>query len=586
MVHVQWPGGRRHRRAAWRPVLVVVGAAVLLAMSSVAFARWTINGVGAAVARTGPFDLVGTQPTAHATEQDVSVSWEQSRLIGRWLGNYRAGGYRVRRYDTTGRPQDTSTACSGRLAGREATVHCIEHGVPEGTWNYSVTPVLGGWTGAEGPRTAVTVKAATATLTSPADGSATLDRRPTLRGTMANASVGITVTISRGRVLGSATQTLPATAAGRSWSAQPVGDLPEGAYTVRVRQTDRAGHTTWSPPSTFTVDTTPPATTDDTVAISEEWKQTGQSVALRPTDPGGSGLAATYFTTDGSTPTTGSTQGNSVNVREGVHVIRYFSVDKAGNTEAVRTATERIRVDETVPNAATLGRLPDLVRNGQVLAGNGDDALSGVARVIYEICADAACASWMPIGSSTAGPNYSLVWRGQPTDGSYQVRISALDAASNTTSSTPQTVRVDNTAPTVTNVTSIGGDGTLAVGDVLLVEMSEPLDSASLPAEGSLKLSRPSGDGTTMTISGLTQGPVDTGTAAWVADGASVTYSGALTLIDNGRRVRFTVGSCDSGCGDVIAGAEGTLHFDPAASMRDPAGNAASGTPPSTLTLF
>ncbi|HET7516518.1 MAG TPA: hypothetical protein VFN05_02230, partial [Actinomycetes bacterium] len=46
----------------------------------------------------------------------------------------------------------------------------------EGTWRYAVTPVLGGWTGTEGPRTAVGIEAAAAvTVTSPEDGGATRD---------------------------------------------------------------------------------------------------------------------------------------------------------------------------------------------------------------------------------------------------------------------------------------------------------------------------------------------------------------------------------------------------------------------------
>lgn len=209
-----------------------------------------------------------------------------------------------------------------------------------------------------------------------------------------------------------------------------------------------------------------------------------------------------------------------------------------------------------------------------------------MARAIYEYCPDAACASWTPIGSSTAGPAYPLVWREQPADGSFQVRTSVLDAAGNTSTSAPQTIRVDNTAPTVADVTSAGSDGTIEAGDALTIDLSEPLDSASLPAESTLTLSRSSDTSTTIAIPGLTHGQVDTGTTAWVTDGASVTYSGALTIIENGRGVRFTIGTCDAGCGNAVAGDAGTLRFDPAASLRDLAGNAATGTRPATLTLF
>ena len=62
------------------------------------------------------------------------------------------------------------------------------------------------------------------------------------------------------------------------------------------------------------------------------------TVTLSPTD-GGAGVAATYYTTDGSTPTTSSSQGTSVDLTSnGVYAINYFSVDRVGNAETVKTA--------------------------------------------------------------------------------------------------------------------------------------------------------------------------------------------------------------------------------------------------------
>jgi hypothetical protein len=315
-------------------------------------------------------------------------------------------------------------------------------------------------------------------------------------------------------------------------------------------------------------DTTAPTTTDDTAVIGDAWSRTERTVTLRPADPGGSGVAATYFTTDDSTPTIASSQGTSVRLGEGVHVIRYFSTDRAGNRETIETAATPIRVDGTAPSAATLDPLPEIVHHGQVLSGGGDDALSGVARVVYELCAETACDAWTPIGSRTVGPGFPLVWRDQPSDGSYQVRANVLDAAGNATASAPRTVRVENSRPIVT-VTG-RDDRTVEAGDTLTVEMSESIDPSSLPFAASLTFSRSSGRATTMEIPGLTDGPVDTGTTAWVAEGAAVTYSGTLALSDHARRVRFTVEACQSGCDDAVAGDAGVPRSAPAASLRDP----------------
>ena len=73
------------------------------------------------------------------------------------------------------------------------------------------------------------------------------------------------------------------------------------------------------------------------------------TVTLTPNDTG-SGVAVTYYTTDGSVPTTSSDEGTSIDLTsDGVYTIRYFSLDNVGNVEPVRTAfvtigsTRRIR---------------------------------------------------------------------------------------------------------------------------------------------------------------------------------------------------------------------------------------------------
>ena len=67
-----------------------------------------------------------------------------------------------------------------------------------------------------------------------------------------------------------------------------------------------------------------------------------------------SGVAQTYYTTNGSTPTTGSATGTSVVLSApGTYTIRYFSVDVAGNVEAAKTAGTVIRIDNVVPTLAT-----------------------------------------------------------------------------------------------------------------------------------------------------------------------------------------------------------------------------------------
>ncbi|HEV3069416.1 MAG TPA: chitobiase/beta-hexosaminidase C-terminal domain-containing protein [Streptosporangiaceae bacterium] len=68
------------------------------------------------------------------------------------------------------------------------------------------------------------------------------------------------------------------------------------------------------------------------------------TVSLFPKDPGGSGVKATYYTTDGSTPTTSSpVWSNRPFTINQPMTFKFFSVDNAGNTEPVQTQTVQVQ---------------------------------------------------------------------------------------------------------------------------------------------------------------------------------------------------------------------------------------------------
>ena len=118
----------------------------------------------------------------------------------------------------------------------------------------------------------------------------------------------------------------------------------------------------------------------------------------------GSGVAATYRTTNGTTPTTSSPTGTAVALTsDGVYTIKYFSVDNVTNTETVQTASTQIRIDKTAPTV-TMTAPPASIRNGQALTAAASDASSGVASVTYLYSAGAACTPNTTIGTSTTGP--------------------------------------------------------------------------------------------------------------------------------------------------------------------------------------
>jgi hypothetical protein len=143
------------------------------------------------------------------------------------------------------------------------------------------------------------------------------------------------------------------TASSPSTQTETSGD---GCYQYTLSQTDNVGLTS-TLTTTVEVDTTAPATTDNSASIGSGWEDSAQTVTLSPTDAG-SGVANTYFTTDGTTPAEiggvpqGTTQTGPTAVvsSSGTFTIKYFSVDKAGNIEAVKTAASVIRIDLVSPS--------------------------------------------------------------------------------------------------------------------------------------------------------------------------------------------------------------------------------------------
>lgn len=113
---------------------------------------------------------------------------------------------------------------------------------------------------------------------------------------------------------------------------------------------DVAGNTT---SYDFILDTVAPVTTDS--GTDTNWHNTPVTVTLNCSDVSGSGCKTTYYTIDGSEPTTSSATGNSITLNtDGIHTIKYFSIDNAGNVENVKTAANTVKIDISNPTTPTV----------------------------------------------------------------------------------------------------------------------------------------------------------------------------------------------------------------------------------------
>ena len=121
--------------------------------------------------------------------------------------------------------------------------------------------------------------------------------------------------------------------------------LVASTATVRYASWDNAGHAETAHSQTITVqqsssDTTPPTTTISCngASCSSTGYTAPVTVTLTATDnPGGYGVDKTYYTTDGSTPTTSSTVYTGPFTVKQNTTVKFFSTDLAGNAEQVNT---------------------------------------------------------------------------------------------------------------------------------------------------------------------------------------------------------------------------------------------------------
>jgi len=167
----------------------------------------------------------GPTPQVAVTGRNVTVSWPAATL----RGGEPVSGYQVRRVAADGTGATVGGSCSSTLTG----LSCTETTVAPGTWSYGLTALLAGWTGAEGPRTAVTVGAPAFSVTSPA----TVTSLPaTVTATVANYAGPAALTFrlddaATGPLLAAAPAAVPAEGTAQVSITLPAG-VSEGAHQI------------------------------------------------------------------------------------------------------------------------------------------------------------------------------------------------------------------------------------------------------------------------------------------------------------------------------------------------------------------
>lgn len=255
------------------------------------------------------------------------------------------------------------------------------------------------------------------------------------------------------------------------------------------------------------------------------------------------------------------------------------AADVAGNAAG---ATVTFTSDVTAPSGGSISYADGWYRTASVAVTtvDGTDSGSGLdtsSRTVQRASApltNGACGTFGAFATVTlTGGSDASVSGG--TCYTYQLLVSD-NVGNQATYRSTSVAKVDTAGPQVVAVTSSDGDGVLETGDSLVVTFDEPVDPASVTGSVTVTESKPSSGVTVkLTVPGVTSGAVDTGSGTYLQSG-NRTATAAATVSVSGSTVTVTITGPVTG--DTPTAGSGALAFVPAATLKDLAGNTATGT--------
>ncbi|MFA6295800.1 MAG: chitobiase/beta-hexosaminidase C-terminal domain-containing protein [Patescibacteria group bacterium] len=201
--------------------------------------------------------------------------------------------------------------------------------------------------------------------------------------------------------------------------------------TLKFFSKDNVGNTETVKTAVYVIDTVAPTTTASPVGGNYA---TDQTVTLTATDDN-SGVSATYYTLDGKTPTTSSLVYSSPISLTSNTSLKFFSKDKAGNVEAVKTVVYAI--DKLAPTT-TASPIGGTYTSNQAVTLTAIDTNTGVSATYYTIDGSTPTASSSVYSSKiTISQNTTL-------------KFFSKDAVGNTENVKTEIYVIDKTAPITT----------------------------------------------------------------------------------------------------------------------------------------
>jgi hypothetical protein len=534
-------------------LLVAVVAAVTAGTAAHASGYWLSADTAHSARATAAVLPPGLVPAAAtASGNTVTISFDRA------VAPPAAGGLVLTRYRMTRYPAGADTA-AGQFdcdAGSAPRAVCAEDAVPDGSWRYTDTPLLGNWIGAPspaGPAVRVDTTGPLVTVTSPAQ--ATRDRDPLITGTAGTLPGDLPSVLVRIYAGARLLQTRTAVAHAGSWQLRAGKLAPNARYTVRVSQRDSLDNLGESA-SQFVLDTVAPKTTLDPPA---------PMVGATPAFTGTAGDAVASATTSADSPTV---------------TVRIYAGSRASG-RPVQTLSAARDGRQWRVQAAPLASGRYTVRAGQSdAAGNACSSLArsftvdatGPAVTIGAPLDGSATSTPTPTVTGTAGtapgdlrPVTITVYAGTGSDGTPLQRLATVAEHGR------WSVRLAPLAPNLRyTVQAVQADarGNLGLARAAFVlDMVAPQPSLDAPAAGTRTGGMPSFTG-------------HAGSASWSpttgADSVTVTVLVYPGSVAGGAPVQQLTAAVSGGSYQVTSTGLASGRYTAVASQRDAAGNVGS----------
>jgi hypothetical protein len=293
---------------------------------------------------------------------------------------------------------------------------------------------------------------------------------------------------------GSPLRTIDASLLAGHWSVGPVATLPDGVYTVRAEQSDEAGNTGLSAPSTFTVDTVAPvvslvslpALTNDAIPIFEGKAgiAAGDEAVVQVKVYAGATVSGSPLEIIETTPVAGSWSATPASpLADGIYSVEAQQSDQAGNTGL--STSFKFKLDATAPAVALNAPLDGTATNSSSepvagTAGTGEGDSHSIAIELFEGSTIGAQEPLEKITVQSVAGHWSATFGGL-SEGDYTVRAAQEDSAGNLGKSQPASFSVDQVAPVISiapvdatisdNTPSFTGNAGSAPGDLPTVKL-------------------------------------------------------------------------------------------------------------------